>query len=388
MKHKESVKKFVDEKKDELINISNDIYTNPELAFEEVYASQRLSGYLKENGFKIEIPYKGLETSFNATYSHLNGDKEIVIMAEYDALPNGHSCGHNVIAASGIGAGIAAKQALIDLDIPGIIRVVGTPAEEKGGGKIILLDNGAFETSDAVLLLHPTTGVSKIAGRCKSSHVIKASYEGILSSAISRPERGVNATESTVVAYQQLGSALRYLPNDVSIMPFITSHNVNDGLLPIVSEIEVFITAFEDASLSKAKEAVERVLLGAADIVGTKIELKNEPGYLGRVVNETIGTLLHNNMTYYGEPMQEGFIDDSGFEDFGNVNRIIPGAMVYPTLLPTKKVSNHTEEFLQLANSKKSQEVVLLGSKVMAATAIDLLLDHTLIEKAKGEIVN
>ncbi len=386
VKYKDDISLYVDSKRDELIGISEDIYNNPELAFKERYASKRLSDYLKREGFLVTHPYGGLDTAFDATYIHNGGGYEVVIMAEYDALPNGHACGHNIIASSAIGAGIATKHLLEKNNISATIRVVGTPAEEHGGGKIILQENGAFDNTDIVLLLHPTTGISKVAGRCKSSYTIKAEYTGVLSSAISRPEQGVNATEGSVLAFQNLATALKYLPNDVSIMPFITTKNINDGLLPVKSEIEVVITAFEDISLERAREDVLRILEASATMTKTQVDIIEESGYLGRVINETVGTVLHGNMLYYGEPMQEGFIDDNGFEDFGNVNRVVPGAMVYPTLLSTKKVSNHTDAFLQLANSQKSKEVVLLGSKVMASTAIELLLDESLIKKAREEI--
>lgn len=383
---KEFIHEYVENEGEGLIKLSKDIYNNPELAFEEHYASERLSSFLRQYNFKVTYPYGGLDTSFEAIYESNDKGPHIVIMAEYDALEIGHACGHHIIASSGVGAGIAIKETMEKYNIPGKIRVVGTPAEESGGGKIILLENGAFEDTDATMLLHPTTGVSKIAGRCKSSHTIKASYKGVLSSAISRPEKGVNATEGSVTAYQQLATILKYLPDDVSIMPFITSSNVNNGLLPVESNLEIMITALEDDSLKNAIEKTKTVLEGSAIITGTQVTIIEERGYLGRVKNETIGAILHKNMIEYGEEMMDGMVDDNGFEDFGNVNRVIPGAMVYPTLFKESKVSNHTQEFLELGNTKRAEEVVLLGSKVMAKSAIDLFLNPDLIEKAKQEL--
>ena len=383
---KEQIERYIDLNANPIIELSKDIYNNPELAFEEHYASERLSSFLKTYGFEITKPYGSLETAFKANFKIGEKGPHIVVMAEYDALENGHACGHHVIAASGVGAGIAIKKILEENEIPGTISVIGTPAEESGGGKIILLENGAFDGVDAVLLLHPTTGISKIAGRCKSSHTIVGKYKGVLSSAISRPERGINATEGSVAAFQQLGSILRYLPNDVSIMPFITSQNKNNGLLPVESIIEVTITAFEDSSLEQAINATKQVLEGAAIATRTSVGIEEIRGYLGRVLNKTIGGLLHKNMEAFGEEMMEGFVDDNGFEDFGNVNRIIPGAMVYPSFLKEKKVSNHTQEFLELGDTKRAEYVTLLGSKVMAKTALDLFMNQDLLEIAKQEL--
>lgn len=386
MEKKKIIEFYLNEKKEELFKISSDIYHHPEMAFEEYYASEYLSNYLQKQGFEIKKPHGTLETSFEATFKNGENGPTIAILAEYDALSNGHACGHNVIAASGIGAGIGAKHAMEELNIFGTLKIIGTPAEETGGGKIIILENGGFDGVDAALLLHPTTGKSKVAGRCKSSHSIEVTYTGQLSSAISRPERGVNATEATVLAYQYLANALRYLPNDVSIMPFIMTANENDGLLPVTSTLLVTITAFEDSSMEKAIQRVKEILEGAALTTGNQFEIKDIRGYQGRVINETIGNLLRENMILFDEPIMDGMVDDSGFEDFGNVNRVIPGAMVYPTLLPSKKVSNHTDEFLELSNSPKSKEAILLGSKVMASTAIDLFLNPELLQASKKEL--
>lgn len=386
MDEKKFIEAFIEAQQDVLVDLSTQLYENPELAFEEYFASEKLTEVLKDFGFVVEKPYGGLETSFCATYNNGSGGPVIGILAEYDALSNGHSCGHNIIASSGIGAGIALKATMEKYDIHGTVKVIGTPAEETGGGKIIILDNGGFDGLDAALLLHPTTGMSKVAGRCKSSYSIEVTYTGQVSSAISRPENGINATEASVLAYQSLANALRYLPNDVSIMPFITTANQNDGLLPVTSTLLVTITAFEDDSLAKAIDKVRAVLTGASVVTGTQYEITDLPGYKGRVINETIGNLLRENMEFYGEEIMPGFVDDSGFEDFGDVNRVIPGAMVYPTINPAKKVSNHTEEFLLLADPKHSYDTMLLGSKVMASTGLDLLLQPHLLDEAKKEL--
>lgn len=383
---KREIDTYIEEQREALVDLSTKIYENPELAFEEYYASEVLVEFLDSYGFQTTNPFGGLDTAFEATYTHGEGGPVIGVMAEYDALVNGHACGHNIIAASGVGAGIAVKQMLEDNNINGTIKVIGTPAEEEGGGKIIILDNGGFENIDAVLLLHPTTGVSKVAGKCRSSHNIDVTFTGVVSSAISRPERGVNASEAAVLLHQVLGSAMRYLPSDVLIMPFLTEMDYKNGLLPEIAEVKITITADEDESLSRAVERVKEIIKGVSMITEAKYELKDLGGYAGRVINETVGHLLRENMMAYGEEIQDGFIDDNGFEDFGNVNRVIPGAMVYPTLMKEEKVSNHTQRFLELADPKLAGDVITLGSKVMAATAMDLITNLDLIEKAKSEL--
>lgn len=385
MKAKEIIFETVGDMSDKLIQMSNDIFNNPELGFEEYYASELLSETLKEYGFTVEKPYGGLETSFCGTFN--NGDGPVIgILAEYDALEMGHACGHNIIATTAVGAGVSLKKAMIDQNIKGSIKVIGTPAEEFGGGKIILQENNAFEGLDAILLLHPTTGTSKIAGRCKSSHYIDATFTGISSNAISRADQGINATEASVFAYQALASCLKYLPDDVSIIPLISTADTADGLMTSQSIMNITITAFEDDSHTRAIERVKKVIEGAAIATGNEFIIEERRGYKGRVINETIGNLMRDNMILLGEPIMDGLVDDGGFEDFGNLNRVIPGAMVYPSLLREKKISNHTYDFKALCNSQSSHDVLLLGSRVMAYTALDLLLDPNALVSAKNEI--
>lgn len=383
---KKKIDNYIEKNSNEIITLSEKIYNNPELAFEEYYASQELVNFLKKYEFKTIKPFSGLDTAFEAVYSHGTGGPVIGILAEYDALTNGHACGHNIIAASAAAAGIAVKEILQKYDINGTIKVIGTPAEEEGGGKIIILDNGGFEDLDAALLLHPTTGVSKVAGKCKSSYNIDVIFIGLESSAISRPEKGINANEAAVLLHQVLGSAMRYLPSDVLIMPFITETDYKNGLLPTISKVKITITADKDDSIMKAVKRVNDIVKGVSLITGAKSEIKDLGGYAGRVINETIGNLLRDNMINYGEEIQDGFVDDNGFEDFGNVNRVIPGMMVYPTLMKEEKASNHTKRFLELSNPEVSSDVIKLGGKVMAATAIDLFLNTELILEAKKEL--
>ncbi len=383
---KKEIENYLETVRESLVALSTDIYNHPELAFEEHYSSQALVDFLADYGFETTKPFAGLDTAFEAVYTNGEEGPVIGVLAEYDALANGHSCGHNIIAASGAGAGIAIKQMLEEKKIKGTVKVIGTPAEEEGGGKVIMVENGGFDDLDIALLLHPTTGVSKIAGRCKSAQTFKVSYKGVLSSALSRPERGVNASEAGVLLHQVLGSALRYLPTDVRMMPFFTEVDYQNGLLPETTEVKISITADEEASLDRATERVKEMVEGVALITETTYEMEDLGRYAGRIINETVGNVLRENMMHYGEEIQDGFVDDNGIEDFGNVNRIVPGMMVYPSLMTEEKVSNHTDQFLALSDPKTSADVILLGSKVMAATALDFFLDTDLITKAQEEL--
>ena len=161
----------VDFLSERLRKVSEDIHKNPELAFKEYKAANWLASFLEEEGFKVQRNAAGMETAFIAEYISGEGGPTISILAEYDALPGvGHACGHNIIGTSAAGAGAALKRALSGTGLPGRVLVLGTPAEEGGGGKVLMVKAGVFKEVDASLMVHPTSGLSRIVGRSLSTH--------------------------------------------------------------------------------------------------------------------------------------------------------------------------------------------------------------------------
>lgn len=377
---------YVDELEPELIELSEYIYHNPELNFEEFKAATALTKILKKHGLEVTRPYGGLETAFMAEYKQGNGPK-VAILCEYDALSIGHACGHNLIASGGIGAGLAVVETLRkNPQLQGHVQIIGTPAEEGGGGKIILQENGVFADQDALFLMHPTSGITKVAGRCKSSYSYLVTYRGQKAHASSHPDKGHNSQDACVICYTAVG-CLRYMVKpDVAIYTLITEGNNNDGYIPEESKMQIRIKTFSQKSLEDAKAKVENCIKAGAIGAGCEYDIEIEEGYLGRVVNKTLGQLLRDNLTLINEPIMDGFVDDLGGEDFGNLSRVIPGMMVYPTLLPEEKISGHTERFRQLANSPRSHEVIKIGAKSMALSTIDIFFEPEIIDEAKKEL--
>ncbi len=384
---KDRLDRLIQDDQPALWELSRYLHENPELYLQERKACAALTQYLTRRGLSPQTGTGGLETAFLAECCPTGIRAPVIdILAEYDALPIGHACGHNLIASTAVGAAAALGAVMKQEKIPGTLRLVGTPAEEAFGGKIVLQKAGVFDETDAMLLLHPTTGTTKIAGNCKSSYRLRAVYRGKGAHSGSHPEDGLNAADAAVVCYTALGCLRNQLPSEVQVMPLILNGGEENGLIPDKSEITVSVRCFKMSFLTKAVERVRDCIQAGALAAGCKVEIQEEPGYQGRVCSYVLAEVVRKNFQLLGEPVMPGMVDDNGGEDFGNLNRVIPGVMPYPTLLPEEKISNHTPRFRQLALSPRAEFVVQLGSKVLAYSALDLLCDPSILEAAKAEL--
>lgn len=394
---KERISSYIDERLDDLWDLSNYIYDHPEIGFNEYRTSEKLIEVLKKEGFEVEEKAGGLDTAFVATYSVSQNKKPRVdILAEYDALDLGegvppenrfaHACGHNIIATTGVGAGIAMKKILDEYKLDGEIRVVGTPAEEGGGGKIIMQKNGVFDDTDAMILLHPTSGKSKIAGRCKTSISYNVSYHGVPAHAGNHREKGINAHDAAVICYTSIGLLRYQTTDDIQLFVRFTDVGKEKGVIPSVAKLQIQIKSFNPNTVQIMAPKVRNCIEAGALATGCKVDIEENIGYLGRIYNHTFEKYLRKNFELLGEPLKDGMVDDNGGEDFGNLMRKIPGIMPYPSLFTEKRVALHTLDYLKLVTTPRAKYVVGLGSKVMADTVLDLLLDPSIIEEAKQEM--
>lgn len=394
---KNEISDYVDSRMDYLWDLSNYVYSHAEIVFNEYQTSQKLVQVLKDEGFEVEEKAGGLDTAFCATFSTNTVKKpRIDILCEYDALDLGeaikegskivHACGHNIIATTGVGAGIAMKHILEKYNLPGEIRVVGTPAEEGGGGKIIMQKAGVFDDTDAMILLHPTSGKSKIAGRCKTSISYDVSYHGVPAHAGNHRHKGINAHDAAVICYTSVGLLRYQTTDDVQLFVRFTDVGKESGVIPSIAKLQVQVKSFNPNSVQMMAPKVKNCIEAGALATGCKVDIKEKIGYLGRIYNHTFEKYLRANFELLGEPLKDGMVDDNGGEDFGNLMRKVPGIMPYPSLIPEKRVALHTTDYLKLVTTPRARYVVGLGSKVMADTVVDLLLNPSIIEEAKKEM--
>ena len=385
-KYKQDVAAAVDAEFDHLWKLASYIHANPEIAFEEKKAASALSSYLHEAGFIVETGIAGLETAFKAVFKKGDGPR-IAVLAEYDALQGlGHACGHNLIATSALGCAVAVKHALEHSDLQGSIEVYGTPAEEDGGGKIIMLDHGVFDGLDAVFLMHPTSAMARIGGECASFTDFVIEYFGKSAHAESHPENGINPLDAANLFYQAIGLTRQQLRDSIHVCCILAESEKDIGRIPDYAKLEVEISTMRVKDIETTKQKIINIAEGMALASGCRVSYKEIPGYYGRMPNAVLGELCRQEMLALQEPMMEGMPSDAGGEDLGNVSRVIPACNLYMTLLPEKKISGHTEQFRELAISDAGKHCLDVSSKGMANSIVRLFQEPDLLKQAKEEL--
>ena len=374
--------------RDELKGISAFIYTHPEIGFEEYESAAIQVKALREHGFDVREKVANMDTAFLARFERGEGP-HIAIVSEYDALPGlGHACGHNLISAASVGAGIAVKEAMEKFDIHGTVSVVGGPAEEGGGGKIKLLEAGCLDDIDAAMAVHPTSAVSRVAGGSNASCWYYCEYDGKSAHSGNRPWEGINALDAALLFFNALGYARQMVRDGVRMRANITE-GADSAVGSIIDHTKVAcnISAPSYAMLMEACERVERCFEAGAAGTGCTKELEKVMGYKNRIPNGTLGELFRANCVALGEPMMDGMPADNGGEDMGNISHLLPAINPHMTIYPKEKISGHTERFRELAGGENGIKFFMLCAKVMADTTVDLLMDPASVQAAKDELI-
>lgn len=387
----ENIKKqcddYLDSRLDELWEIAQYVHANPELAFQEEKSCRVQCEFLSENGFDVETNLGGLPTAYKATYQYEKGDLTIAVVSEYDALPIGHACGHNLICTTALGTAIETKKFMEDHKIPGTLVVMGTPAEESGGGKIKLLEKNAFDGIDAVLFMHPTSDTTRLAGECMSSTGIRIEFHGKSAHASSHPEKGVNALNAANLYFVATGLLRQHVKSDFRLSGIIEDGGKTTGLIPDYVKIKGSLSCFKAKDLEEYIERVRKCAEGAALATGCEAKITFVPGYLGRVPNQILSDVCRKELMAINEPVMDGMPFDYGGEDLGNVSRIIPICNPYVTIFPEYKISNHTDQFRDLANSNAGKRCIQVSSKALARTAMELFMNPKVVQEAKEELL-
>lgn len=381
---RQQVIELIDDKQAALVEISQFIHQHPELAYEEHRAVAKLTGYLQLNDYPVTLGIGQLETAFQASY----GDEEgphIAILAEYDALPKiGHACGHNVIATSALGAYLATVEAMKTQQISGKVSLIGTPAEESGGGKIDLIKAGIFSDVDAAMMVHPTSGTTRIAGRCTTTHKIGITFKGQSAHAASQPFKGINALDAANLFLVSIGLLRQQLTSDVRLSCILTEGGTASNMIPDKAILQLSIRCMEKSELADLVTKVKNCIAAASLATGCQHELEEETGYSSRTYSEILGDICRTALESFGESVLPGFPDDFGSTDFGDVSQLMPTVNPYFSLNPVR-TSLHTEEYEKLAISPISEKAINYSAKSMALTTLELLLKPELIEQAKQE---
>ncbi|XP_050390617.2 xaa-Arg dipeptidase isoform X2 [Patella vulgata] len=385
-----SVIETVDRYAVELNNLSQQIWKNPELGFKEYSAHTVLTDFLEKAGFKVEKHYK-IETAFKATFGDVDPSKpHIAVICEYDALPGiGHACGHNLIAEVGIAAGLGIKDILEKSDTKlGQLTVLGTPAEEGGGGKIILMKHGAFKTFDVAMMAHPTPAtVTKIPILARSKLMIK--YIGKASHAAGFPWDGINALDAAVLCYQNISCLRQQFKPTWRVHGVITNGGVKPNIIPDQTELEYSVRAPKDSELKILEAKIVKCIESAAQATGCKVEYEfGEHPYSAMLYNNTLCELYEKNASSVGvEFSMDESIKQSplGSTDMGNVSTVVPS--IHPCFHMGTLAANHTTDFTTAAGSPAAQTFTLQQGKALALTALDIYQSTDLLQKIKQDFI-
>jgi len=372
----------VDVNKEELSLLSSEIWKNPELGFKEHKAHELLTSFLEKKGFAVERSFMGIETAFRATFG--SGRPNVCVICEYDALPEiGHACGHNLIAEAGVAAGLGLKAALECSDAPkGRVTIMGTPAEEGWGGKVYLIENGAFKDVDIAMMVHPSP-YTVLMPTFSAVAELKVTYTGKAAHAAAFPWKGVNALDAAVLAYNSISVLRQQMKPKWSVHGIITNGGDKPNIIPERSELEYWIRAPDRAELEMFGAKVKACFHAAAAATGCKVTVKE----IGKVFdnllsNEILAKLYGNNLGTFGIDFCTA-LEEIGSTDMGNVSYTVPA--IHPMYLVGSGEVYHSREFTLVTNTPAAHAITLTAAKAMAHTCIDVLTTGGLLEEIKAQ---
>ncbi|MBI4560879.1 MAG: M20 family metallopeptidase [Candidatus Rokubacteria bacterium] len=380
---KDSLSQAVERLADELEALSHRIHANPELGYQEAKASAWLIEFLEARGLKVERGVAGVETAFRASLETGQGPT-VAILCEYDALPGiGHACGHNVIATSGVGAG-AALAAVREQLPKGRIQVIGTPAEEGGGGKIKLIQGGVFRDVDCAMMIH---GFDRVLLHQDLLGIVRVNFDfaGKAAHASADPWEGINALDAVIQTFNAISLLRQQLRPEVRIHGIITNGGAAPNIIPEAASATFYVRA---ASLEYMWQVYRRVLAcaeGAARATGATLKVtQGEMIYEPLKRNQTLLDLFKANLERLGVKEEAPIPDRLGSSDIGNVSQVIPAIQPLVKVAPTG-TAVHSRAFLEAAVSPVAREGLVIAAKTMAMTTVDLLAGPEAVRRAKAE---
>jgi amidohydrolase len=370
----------VDAARDEIIDLSHRIHGHPEVAFEEEQASAWVAETLARHGFTVERPAGRLATAIRAIRPGGRGGMgpRIAVLAEYDALPGlGHGCGHNTMAASGVGAAIA--LAAIADELPGEIVFFGTPAEERGSGKQIMIEDGLFEGIDAALLFHPCDR-NHVQSFPLASEDVDVVFHGLQAHAAADPWKGRNALDAMILLFSSVGLWRQQLRTDARVHGIIQEGGTAANIIPERTKAWFMLRSPDQAYYEVIKTRFRALAEAAALATETTVELTFSGGATTMKPNATLEARWIANAAAYGIDDQ-GPDPNSGSTDMANVSWVCP--TIHPDLaIAPEGTPGHSILFRDAAATPAADETTLLAATLVAQTAYELFADPALVEAA------
>lgn len=380
MQIKDQIKENLITMKDQIIAVSHEIHQKPELAFEEFNSSKLLIDKLNQFGFTVEHPTCDLPTAFIAKTG--KGPLHIAICAEYDALPEiGHACGHNIIAAIALGAGMILRELVDELNLS--LRIIGTPAEEKGGGKILMLERGAFKSIHAAMMVHPAP-FDMLEPNIIAALELEVFYTGKEAHASAFPEKGINALDAMTIAQTAIGLLRQQMSPSDRVHGIITKGGDAPNIIPARTSARYVVRSKTMADLKIIREKIIHCFEAGALATGAKLKIiEKERAYSEMNYDKEITLLYQKNAEALGRvftvspEIKDRFLAST---DMGNVSLQIPS--IHPLIgIDSGNAVNHQAEFAKFCKTASADKAILDGALAIAWTVIDIARDNTLRER-------
>lgn len=373
----------IEQRQQQLLSLSHGISSHPELAFEEYWASSAVAELLENAGFVVQRAAYGLPTALEAVYGQ--GEFTVAVVGEYDALPEiGHGCGHNIIATAGVGAALALKPVADRLGLR--IKFLGTPAEEIGGGKILMLQQGAWDDVDFSLMVHGNTGAQY---RCFSQgtqayELLDVTYTGRTAHAAAAPHEGINAGSAVTLAQVAFGLLRQQLKSSVVVSSFVVSGGTATNVIPGEAKLQVEIRATQSSDWEDARQRVRACLEGAAIATGCQLSVvQPELPYEPMRQDPALAQYWDQNLERLGYQISGEQPPTGGSTDMGNISQYLPA--IHPMLaVRNSDAVMHTSDFARDAASTDGDEAALNGARALALTVADVANDPELVQRLRA----
>ena len=374
-KVKHEIEELAEAYKAELEAVSAHIFSNPELAYKEKTAQDTLCKLLEAHGFQVQRGAGSLETAFVAEYDSKRPGMTFAFMCEYDALPEiGHACGHNLIGTSGAGAGVILKEIMEKYEIGGVLKVLGTPAEESGCGKITMLEEGIFEGIDMALIMHPSD--MSMADDISFAAVNKIyTFTGKPAHTAACPWMGASALNGVMQMFHAVDSPRLHFKDYTRDHGIVLEGGTAVNIIPERAVCKFNIRSLDHEYLKQVIEVMDRCAKGAAICAGVEVDIKQDGYLIEDVKNDRrLVAAAEKNMDFIGEHhIPRDLTQGIGSTDAGNVTQALPAAQFYIGV--GEGLGTHTAAFAEAAGGAAGRRALSAAVKVLAMTGLDMMAE-------------
>lgn len=387
---KKTVQSAVDVEREMLVELAQYLYDNPELGSEEFKAFEKITKIMEDHGFKVEKGVYDMPTAFVASFKGKKPGPRVAVLAEYDALPGvGHGCGHDLIAASAVGAGIAASKAIGEL--AGEVLVIGTPAEEghgpSAGSKVIMANKGLFDTIDGVVMLHPSTSWD-VGNQALGISKCRMVFKGQTSHAAASPHLGKNALNAATLAYMATHMLRQEARRDANLVihGIIEEGGEAMNIIPDRAVLDFGVRSSDQLYLDEMVDKVARCGEGAAHAMGVEVEITKNRFYASKKLNYPMVRTLWQNYKDLGAPVKDWKESVQAMPmastDYGDVSQKTPSTGSYIRIAPVG-TPGHSLQLAQASVTKEGFDAMIVGTKALGMTLVELLAKPEILKEAK-----